>query len=60
MPVKKPWFSKTVWMSLIVAVAAFIPGVGEYVAANVETVGIVLGVVFSALRLISNGKISID
>lgn len=57
---KAPWQSKQLWISLIVAVAAFIPGVAEFVKVNLEMVGIVLGVVFGALRLISNGKISIE
>lgn len=57
---KKPWQSKTLWMSLIVAVAAFVPGVDAFVKANLEMVAIMLGVIFSALRLISGGKITIE
>lgn len=60
MPVKQPWQSKTVWMALIVAGAAFIPGAGEFVSKNLEMVGVVLGAIFAGLRLISNGKISIE
>lgn len=60
MPAKKPWQSKSVWMAVIVAVAAFVPAVQAYMASNPELVGLALGAVFAGLRLISNGKISID
>lgn len=57
---KKPWQSKSLWVALIVAVAAFIPGVDVFVKANLEMVGLMLGGIFGILRLISNGKISIE
>jgi len=57
---KKPWQSKTNWMAVIVALVAFIPGVGEYVGKNVEVVGLLLGALFAGLRMISKGKISIE
>lgn len=48
---KKPWYSKTLWVSLICAVAPFIPTVGTVIAANPEAVGVVVGVVFTFLRI---------
>jgi hypothetical protein len=50
---KKPWLSKTMWISAIVALAPFIPGVGPVIAANPEAVGIVVGMVFAGLRLMT-------
>lgn len=57
---KKPWESKTVWMSLIAAAIPFIPGGQEYVSAHPMIVMEALGVVFGLLRMISKGSISID
>jgi hypothetical protein len=57
---KKPWQSKTVWASLVVAVAAFFPAVQTVIVANPEITGVVLGGVFGVLRLISKGKISVE
>lgn len=56
---KKPWLSKQVWLSVIVAGASFIPGAKEWLANNMEVVGSVLGGIILLLRVISNGKISI-
>lgn len=59
MDAKKPYLSKTLWLTVIVSIAALIPGVGEYVSKNVEVVGLLLGAVFAGLRLVTKGKISI-
>ena len=56
---KKPWQSKTVWMALIVAGAAFIPAVHMWISVNPETFASIMGFVFAALRMISQGKIDI-
>ena len=56
---KKPWHSKTQWVSLLVAVAGFFPGAGEFVASNPEFVGILVGVVFSLLRISTDSTISL-
>ena len=54
------WKSKTSWMSLVVAVSGFIPGVGEYVSKHPETVLMVLGFVFQGLRMVTKGKVTIE
>lgn len=55
-----PWKSKTLWMSLLVAVGAFVPPVAEWMKANPELFGLVLGGIFAALRLITKGRIAIE
>lgn len=57
---KKPYLSKTLWMAAIVAVSALIPGVGEFVAKNVEVTGILVGGVFAVLRVMTKGKVSVE
>lgn len=57
---KKPWESKTTWMALVVAVAAFVPPVQAFVTENMEMVGVILGGVFTLLRLVTKSKISIS
>lgn len=57
---KKPWQSKTNWAALIVAVSAFIPSVGQWIAANPETYGMALGALFAALRAVTKGKIGVE
>lgn len=59
METKPAWTSKTVWISLIVALAAFFPPVAAWIAGNPEAFGSIVGSVFLALRLITSGKISI-
>ena len=54
---KKPYLSKTIWMALIVAASALIPGAGEFVSKNIELVGLVVGGIFTVLRLVTKGKI---
>ena len=54
---KKPWQSKTLWMALIVAIVPFFPAAQEFVKANPEMVGLILGGVFGLLRFITKGKI---
>lgn len=51
--------SKTFYVSLVVALAPLFPAVQALVAANPEMVGAVLGGVFTVLRLVSAGKVSI-
>lgn len=57
---KKPWQSKTNWMALIVAGAAFIPQVQAFIVGNPEMYGMIVGGVFAVLRAVSKGKISIE
>jgi len=60
METKSPLKSKTLWMALLVAVAAFIPGVGPWIAGNNEMFGIVVGGLFAALRAVTKGKLVIE
>lgn len=57
---KVAWKSKTVWVALVAAVAAFIPGVQAWISANPDTYGSILSGVFVALRFISKDKIVIS
>lgn len=57
---KKPWQSKTLWIALIMAIAAFIPPVQVWIAAYPGYFTMVTGALFAALRLVSKGKISIE
>jgi hypothetical protein len=52
--------SKTVWVALIVAVAAFLPVVKEWIAGNPGIFAQVIAGVFFVLRLVTKGKISIS
>jgi hypothetical protein len=56
---KRAWQSKTVILGLISAALPFFPGVHQWVAANPELYGSLTGIVFAALRLITNGKVTI-
>lgn len=48
---KKPWQSKTLWTSLIVAVAPLIPPVQALLVANPELAGTIVALVFAGLRV---------
>lgn len=56
---KKAWGSKTVWTNLILAMAAFVPPVQEYISGHPEMVAIGWSVINIMLRLISKDKIQI-
>lgn len=56
----KPWQSKTLWVSLIVAVAPLFPPVQAVLATNPELAGIAVGAVFSVLRLFTKKPVSIS
>lgn len=60
METKKPWQSKTNWVALALAVAAFCPPVQKLISENPETFSIAVAGVFAMLRQISKGKISIS
>ncbi len=57
---KKPWQSKTNYVALVIAIAAFFPQVQLFIAANPEAFASGVSVVFMILRQISSGKISIS
>jgi hypothetical protein len=56
---KKPWQSKTNWVALLVAAAAFFPPVSDFISANPEAFSAIVGGIFLVLRQISGDKISI-
>jgi len=54
---KATWLSKTMWMNMLVAIAAFLPPVQDYIGKHPETFVWVLTVANMILRFISKGKI---
>lgn len=56
---KKPWQSKTLWVSLVVAIVPFFPPAQALILANPEVVSIALGGIFSVLRLATKDKVVI-
>lgn len=61
MKVNKSYFkSKTLWVSLIVAVAPFFPEAQELIAAKPEMVGAVVGAVFGFLRIITGKPLGLE
>lgn len=56
---KKPVYSKTLWASLFVSVAAFFPPVAKFIAEQPEMYSMILGGAFAALRIITKGKVNI-
>lgn len=57
---KKPWKSKTLWLALISAVAAFIPSVNAMIVAHPDGYVGIVSALFALLRLVSKDKISIE
>ena len=55
----KPWLSKTIWLNVIIAVAAFVPVVRDWIAGHSEIVLIAIAGAGSILRVVTNGKIGI-
>lgn len=60
MDIKPVWQSKTLWISLILAIAAFSPSVQTLIQAHTEGFGLITGGVFGFLRMITKGKVSIS
>ena len=58
-PTCKPWQSRTIWVSAIMSVAVFFPGVNTWIALNPETFTLVMGGIFTVLRIVSKDKIVI-
>jgi hypothetical protein len=58
-PVKKPWESKTIWINLIMAVAAFMPPVHAVLVAHAEYFTYGMIAINLLLRLVTQGKIQI-
>lgn len=57
---KAPWQSKTIWVALLGAIAAFCPPVQHFISGNPETYALVLSGLFSVLRIVTKDKISIS
>jgi len=49
--------SKSVWFALITAAAAFYSPAADFVASNVEAVGLLWGTVSFVLRLVTKDKV---
>lgn len=56
---KRPWESKTMWVSLIVAMAPFFPPAQAVMIANPEAASAIVGAIFAALRLLSTDKVKV-
>ena len=56
---KKPWLSKMVWLGLATGVAPFVPGMGEWIAKNVEMVGMLWGALAVAIRFVTKDRVSL-
>lgn len=57
---KKPWFSKTLILNLVMALSALVfPQVGEWVSANPDTMVFVWAGVNAVLRFVTKDKIQL-
>lgn len=57
---KKPWESKTLWVSAITAIAPLVaPPLNVWIAANPDLFASALGLMFMGLRMITKGEVSI-
>lgn len=56
---KKPWLSKTLWVALLSAIAAFFPPVQTWIAENPSTFGWIVSGLFAVLRLATKNKLVI-
>jgi len=56
---KSIFLSKTFWAAILTAGLPFVPGVGPFVSANPQAVGIGLGIVFAALRAVTAGRVTL-
>lgn len=57
---KKPWQSKTLWLSALTAIAPLFPTANDFITSSPGTFGAILGVAFFVLRLVTKGSITID
>jgi hypothetical protein len=56
---KKPWLSKTIWMSVLTALASLYPPAHEWIADNPVIFSWAIGGVFAGLRVITKDGLSI-
>lgn len=60
MDTKKPWFSKTLWANLVMAVLAItVPGAHEWAVANPEMMAMGFAAVNAILRLATKDKLQL-
>lgn len=59
MGTKPSYQSKTLWFNLVMAVAAFFPGVSDFVSAHPELVPVAFAVVNIVLRFVSKDKVEL-
>ena len=58
--IKKPWQSKTLWVSALTVIVPIVaPPAGIWIAAHPEAFSALLGVVFAGLRMITKDKVAI-
>lgn len=55
----KPWHSKTLWCSVIVAFAPFFPPAQAVIVANPEIASVVVGSIFGLLRFLSGTTVPV-
>ena len=48
-----------VWLGLATGVAPFVPGMGEWIAKNVEMVGMLWGALAVAIRFVTKDRVSL-
>lgn len=59
--VKLPWLSKTLWVNMIMALAAlFWPAVGDAIASHPEVAAVVWAAVNMLLRWITKDRLILD
>ena len=56
---KRPWMSKTLWISVITAAAALWPPAAAWIAANPAIFSFAITGIFAGLRLITKDGVSI-
>jgi len=56
---KKPWLSKTLWANALIALSAFYPPVGAWMAGNADLVLQLLAGLNILLRILTKDKLSL-
>lgn len=56
---KKPWQSKTVWLNLILAIAAFFPAAQDHIKENPDIAAMAVALVNVVMRLLVKDKVAL-
>jgi hypothetical protein len=56
---KKPYQSKTLWLALAMAIAAFFPPVNKWISENPGIFTMIVTGAFAVLRVVTKGKVDI-